>query len=143
MNKNGKDSITAFFSEIETDIAYDPFYPESRIDKFRAAIHNMMVKEKIYRNPALDRNLMIERLGINKNLFVDMFKECFSISFWQFVNALRLKESAKLLEQSDILIEEISMKVGFGTVRTFQRLFMEEYKMTPKEYRKSKRSVTN
>ncbi|MDR1201042.1 MAG: helix-turn-helix domain-containing protein [Tannerellaceae bacterium] len=138
MEKNGKNILEDLFSEIEKEVAVDPFYFENHVDRFRATVREIMVKEKVYRNPALDRNLMIKRLGVNKNLFTEMFRECFGMPFRDFVNGLRLKESAKLLEQSDMSIEKISKKVGFGTIRTFQRLFIAEYKMTPKDYRKSK-----
>ncbi|MDR1091752.1 MAG: helix-turn-helix domain-containing protein [Prevotella sp.] len=138
MEKNGKNILDAFFSEIEKEIAVNPFYFENRVDRFRAAVHEIMVKEKVYHNPALDRNLMIKRLGVNKNLFTEMFRECFGMPFRDFVNGLRLKESAKFLEQSDMSIEKISKIVGFGTIRTFQRLFVAEYKMSPKDYRQMK-----
>lgn len=136
MGKYGVDIITDFFSEIEKEIDNDPFYSENRTDRFRTIVHDIMVKEKAYRNPTLDRNFMIERLRINKNLFAKMFRKCFYMSFREFVNRLRLKESVKLLAQSDLSIEEISEKVGFGTIRTFQRLFSVEYNMSPKDYRK-------
>jgi two-component system response regulator YesN len=59
------------------------------------------------------------------------------MSFSEYVNSLRLKDSITLLEESDLMIEDISEKVGFDTVRTFQRQFMTKYNMSPKEYRKA------
>ncbi|MFC4672571.1 helix-turn-helix domain-containing protein [Dysgonomonas termitidis] len=56
---------------------------------------------------------------------------------------LRLKESVILLEQSDLTIEEIAEKVGFGTVRTFQRQFMAMYNTSPTDYRKIKQGQTD
>ncbi|MFR0679189.1 helix-turn-helix domain-containing protein [Dysgonomonas mossii] len=140
MKERRKNFLEDFYSEIEKDIILDPFYFESRIDKFLISVREIMVKDKAYRNSSLDRNFMVERLSINKNLFAKMFKESFGMSFRVFVNGLRLRESVKLLECSDFSIEDISKKVGFGTVRTFQRLFTAEYNMTPNDYRKKKRN---
>jgi len=143
MKENVKNIIADFFSEIEKEIAVNPFYFENRVDKFRTAVHEIMVKEKVYRNPALDRNFMTKRLCINKNLFAKIFSECFGMPFREFVNGLRLKESVILLEQSDLPIETISEKAGFGTVRTFQRQFQAKYNMSPTNYRKSLKEKTN
>ena len=49
---------------------------------------------------------------------------------------LRLNESLVLLEESDLSMEEISEKVGYGTLRSFQRQFQAKYDIPPKEYRK-------
>jgi AraC-type DNA-binding domain-containing proteins len=80
---------------------------------------------------------MIERIGTNKELFVDAFQYCFGLSFPEYINFLRLKDAITLLEESDLSIEEISERVGFGTVRTFQRQFQAKYNMSPKDYRKA------
>lgn len=135
MREKGKHIITDLFSELEKEITVNPFYIENRVDKFHATVHQIMVKEKVYRNSVLDRHFMTKRLSVNKNLFTEMFRECFGVSFRVFVNELRLKESVILLERSDLSIEKIAEKVGFGTVRTFQRQFAAMYNMSAKEYR--------
>ncbi len=122
---------------IETEDADDDLCPEKRKDQLCIAIRDILLKEKEYRDPTLTRDNIIERLGTNKELFIDAFQYCFGMSFSEYVNSLRLKDSITLLEESDLTIEEISEKVGFGTVRTFQRQFQAKYNMSPKEYRKA------
>ncbi len=123
------------FSADETDDS-PHFWPEKRKDQLCSAIRDIILKEKIYRNPSINRNFLINRLNTNKDLFIESFQYCFEMSFSELINTLRLKDAIILLEQSDLSIEVISEKVGFGTVRTFQRQFRSKYNMSPKEYRK-------
>ena len=108
---------------------------ESRMDKLCLAIRDLMLKDKIYRNPAITQELVIDTLGANRRTFAEAFDFCFQMQFKDYVNFLRLKDAVILLEQSDFTIEEIADTSGFGTVRTFQRQFSAKYNMSPKEYR--------
>ena len=113
----------------------DEFCPESRKDKLCIAIRDLILRDKAYRNPGITRDYVIERLGTNRELFVEAFMYCFGMSFPEYINTLRLKDAVTLLQQSDLTIEEISEKTGFGTVRTFQRQFQTRYGMSAKDYR--------
>lgn len=135
--KRKVDIIDQIFSEIEKDIEQDLSFSKNRKDDFYVAIHQILIKGKAYRDPDLSREALMKRMNIGKDIFIKCFKYCFAMSFRECINRLRLKESAILLEQSDLSIEEIADKVGFGTVRTFQRQYQAKYNMTPKEYRKT------
>lgn len=135
---NKIDIIDDIFSEIEKDIQEDlSFYTNSK-DDFCVTIRRIFIKEKAYRDPTLSRDALIKRMNIGRSIFIKRFQYCFDMSFRECINRLRLKESSILLEQSDLSIEEIAEKIGFGTVRTFQRQFMTRYNMSPKEYRQIK-----
>ncbi|GHT66827.1 hypothetical protein AGMMS50239_28930 [Bacteroidia bacterium] len=131
---------TTFVQEPEEEPETDDdgmLCPESRMDKLCIAIRDIILKEKAYRNPAFSRDYVIERLGTSRTLFVDAFYSCFGMSFPEYINSLRLKDAVRLLEQSDLSIEDISEKTGFGTLRTFQRQFQKNYNLSPKDYRDS------
>ena len=110
--------------------------PESRKDKFCLALRDLLLKEKIYRDEQLSRDSLMERLGINRHDLDEAFLFCFNMQYNGYINLLRLNESLVLLEESDLSMEEISEKVGYGTLRTFQRQFQAKYDIPPKEYRK-------
>jgi AraC-like DNA-binding protein len=124
------------FETLDAPALDDAFRPESSYDKLCLVIRDLLLKDKVYRNPALNRDGMVERLGTSKNLFIDAFQQCFNKSFTDYINELRLNDAIALLEQSDISIEEISEKVGFGTGRTFRRQFQAKYNISPQNYRK-------
>ena len=110
---------------------------ESRMDKLCVAIRDLLLKNKIYRNPAITQELVIETLGTNRRAFSEALEFCLKMKFNDYVNFLRLKDAVQLLEQSDLSMEEISDMVGFGTARTFRNQFSTKYDMTPKDYRNS------
>ena len=128
---------TTFIPEEErTETPDDELCPKSRLDKLCLAIRDLILKDKIYRNPAITQELVIESLGTNRRTFSETFEYCFKMQFKDYISFLRTKDAIILLQQSDLSIEEIADTVGFGTVRTFQRQFNAKYNMSPKEYRK-------
>lgn len=129
--------VNAIFSELEKDIKNDLSSTPNGKDKFCIALCDIIINEKVYRNAALTRNDLMKRMNIGKYLFIKRFQYCFGMPFRECVNKFRMKEAIVLLEYSDLSIEEIANKVGFGTVRTFQRLFLTMYQTTPKGYRKA------
>lgn len=135
---NKIDIIDDIFSEIEKDIESDFSLLTNSKDDFCITIRRIFIEEKAYRDPSLSRDILMKRMNIGKEIFIENFLYSFGMSFRECVNKLRLKESVILLEQSDLSIEKTAKKVGFGTVRTFQRQFMTVYNMSPKEYRQIK-----
>ncbi len=110
--------------------------PENRKDKLCMQIRELILKDKLYLDPALTRDDIVARLGTNKNLFIDAFQECFGMSFNEYIANLRLKEVLSLLAKTDLSIEDISQQAGFGTTRTLRRQFNDKYGMSPADYRR-------
>lgn len=54
----------------------------------------------------------------------------------EFIRIIRLRRAASLLEKSQLTISEIAYQVGFNNPKYFARLFKEEYKVLPTEFRK-------
>ena len=51
------------------------------------------------------------------------------------MNGVRLNYAASILENTNESITTLSLEAGFESQRTFNRVFKERYKMTPREYR--------
>ena len=111
--------------------------PDSRYNRLCIQLRNLMLKDKIYLDPSLTRDNLAQQLDVKKDLFTDIFRSCFGLTFNEYINSQRLKEAIVLLEHSEYTIEKISQKTGFGTVRTFERQFQNKYNMSPKAYRKA------
>lgn len=58
------------------------------------------------------------------------------ISFNGYINMLRINKACDLLQKTDKSIASISEEVGFGSIRTFNRVFVQIIKTTPYDYRK-------
>ena len=57
------------------------------------------------------------------------------LNFSDYINTLRVRRASRLLEKTDKKIADISEDVGFGSIRSFNRAFLDVMKMTPKEFR--------
>jgi signal transduction histidine kinase/ligand-binding sensor domain-containing protein/DNA-binding response OmpR family regulator len=54
----------------------------------------------------------------------------------EFIRIIRLRTGADLLQKSRLSVSEVAYKIGFNNPKYFARLFKEEYKVLPTEYRK-------
>ena len=57
-------------------------------------------------------------------------------SLSNYINSVRLNEAKKLILKGERL-ETVSEKVGFGSLRTFMRVFKKSEGITPGQYKKS------
>lgn len=80
-------------------------------------------------------------LGISKYTLSRLFAKTFHCNFSQYVNGVRLDYAIALLENSNDSITTISLDAGFESQRTFNRVFKERCKMTPREYRIQIRAI--
>lgn len=76
-------------------------------------------------------------LHISRSSISHTFSNRISMSFNDYINSLRLDEACQHLKNKSLSITEISDLSGFPTVRTFNRVFVKRYGITPTEYRKA------
>ena len=80
--------------------------------------------------------------GMASDLYVSpfelsrLFASTFHMNFNSYVNENRLDYAASLLSQTDEPVTDVMYTAGFGSQRTFNRVFREKFHMTPREYRK-------
>lgn len=74
-------------------------------------------------------------LGVSKYVLSRLFAKTFHCNFNKYVNGVRLNYAIAALENTNESITTICLDAGFESQRTFNRVFKERYKMTPREYR--------
>ena len=74
---------------------------------------------------------------VSKSKCCSVFKEYAGHTPMDYLNLYRLKVSTDLLRTTDKSIAEISASCGFGQQSYYNRLFLREYSMTPKAFRKN------
>lgn len=86
---------------------------------------------------AEDLNLesMAEHVGFSKFHFSRLFKQYTDLTFNDYLNYRRLKAAEELLADRSISITEVSLRSGFSSISSFNRLFKEAKHCTPREYR--------
>ncbi|MFR8170396.1 MAG: helix-turn-helix transcriptional regulator [Marvinbryantia sp.] len=65
-----------------------------------------------------------------------VFSKTFHTNFNGYLNDVRLDYVCHLLRHTDQSITEAYENAGFSSQRTFNRVFQERFRMTPREYRR-------
>lgn len=75
--------------------------------------------------------------GYVPTYFSRIFKECTGMTFYEYLTSYRLAMSEKLLaDKKKRSIVEIAQGAGFGSVKTFDRVFKAKMGISPLKYRK-------
>ena len=80
---------------------------------------------------------MSQALGYEEHYLSRCFHKHFTFNFKDFINQLRVSESKKLLQGTNLSVTEISYRCGFNSIRNFNRNFLRECGVSPQVYRKS------
>lgn len=86
----------------------------------------------------LSLDLVSQKLHLSKYYISHIFSNKLHVSFTDFINTLRIEQSCTLLEKG-ANITDVALSSGFSSVRTFNRVFVQQMNMTPREYIKIKK----
>ena len=97
----------------------------------------------IHRNYQEDVTLtqLSDRFGMSASRISEVIKEKTGQTFVHFLQDLRLRHASSLLVSTDYSVVEVALEVGFGSYKTFAKVFRERKGMAPLAYRKAKRPV--
>ncbi len=76
-----------------------------------------------------------EALHVSRYYVSHLFANRLHIRFPAYINSLRIKKACDMLKQHDLSVTEISYAVGYNSPRTFDRCFLAQKGVTPKQYR--------
>ena len=92
------------------------------------------IEEHYRENITLDT--LSKELYINKFTVSKIFSEQIGVNFRTYLGIIRSNIAAKLIRSTNDSLENISTMSGFSSVRTFDRTFYNNFRITPREYRK-------
>lgn len=99
------------------------------IEKSIKYIHNNY-KEK------LPLQLVASYVFVNPQYFSRIFKKEIGVSYTDYVNKLKIEYACKLLKTTNYPAYRIASECGFSDPSYFNRVFVQQMKMTPKVYRR-------
>ena len=106
-----------------------------------ASLLALMKEEELFKNPELSRDDICARLGTNRTYLAEAVKLCSGLTLGGFINHQRLRWAAEALSsRDDVPVQAIGEDAGFSSRSTFNRLFQEQYGMSPSSYRSASRS---
>lgn len=121
-------------SEVEQPLSYEQLTFNSVRERDRQAIIDYISKN--FSNPEIDNESVSKAAGVSRTKVNEILKSEYGSTFTNHINKLRVIEASRLLaEKSDAHITEIAYLVGFKNISYFNKLFKEEFGLTPKEVR--------
>ena len=106
-------------------------------DELSQHIRSVIIRERLYLNAQFDRQAAIDYFHLSKERIGAAFSQGSEFpTIADFINHCRLEYAKELLAVSpEMTVDDIASAAGFGTRRTFSRLFKDRYSITPTEYR--------
>lgn len=138
----GDRSLDAF--GIAVDQGPVPLIPDAlTTDELSQHIRSVIIRERLYLNTQFDRQAAIDYFHLSKERIGAAFSQGSEFpTIADFINHCRLEYAKELLAVSpEMTVDDIASASGFGTRRTFSRLFKERYSITPTEYRNQNKDV--
>ena len=115
-----------------------------------AQIHDTIVREQLYLDPACDRQMLTDRFHLSKERLGALFAQHCKTSrpaeghlqgknISAYINGLRLDHASRLLTtQPDIDIRQVATQSGFNSHQYFSNCFKQRFGLSPTDYRRAK-----
>ncbi len=81
----------------------------------------------------LDR--VAEELHVSKYYISHLFTEKLQIRFIDYIHMLRINDACRKLTSTELSVSKIAHSVGYNSIRSFNRTFIQRMKMAPTLYR--------
>ena len=98
----------------------------------------LLAVEKNMNNSEYSVDDLATSLAFSRRQLSRKFQSIIGLSPSEFILSIRIKRAAQLLKDSQYNISEISDRVGFSTIRSFNQNFKDEFGITPTQYREDK-----
>lgn len=102
---------------------------------FREKLYQLCKEHNFFQKEDLTRDDLANAMGTNHTYFTRKLKEATGLSFYDYINSLRIEESIELLMNTELSVEDIAMQCGFKSKSSFYRAFDKIHGCTPKEYK--------
>lgn len=89
-----------------------------------------------FSDPDLSVERIAQHVGLTRSYLYKIFQKTANSSISDTIQNLRLSKAVALLEHNQYSIKELSNMVGFNSQAYFSKLFKEQFKLSPTDYRK-------
>ena len=107
---------------------------------------DLIENEQLYLNCELKLTDLADKLNISRHHASQVINESFGVSFYAYINKLRVQEAEKLLKDEsalDLNITDIAFKSGFNNRVSFYNSFRKHVGVTPLEFRNKKMAAAS
>jgi len=107
--------------------------PSSLIEK----IDDAMLNDNLFLQPELSLITLCEKVGTNRTYASKAIKDAKGCNFSDYVNRFRLDYAVEMMKNTpkdEIVVQNIAMQCGCGSIQTFYRYFKLFYNETPTQW---------
>ncbi len=126
------------FVSLLFDYAYQVLKDSGRREQYRFVERARDYIQAHYTDSMLSLEMVSSNLGISGPYLSTLMTRYLSMGFGEYVNRYRLDQAKRLLERSDISVQEIGRMTGFNSPQSFGRVFKKYTEETPGKYRERK-----
>jgi ligand-binding sensor domain-containing protein/signal transduction histidine kinase/CheY-like chemotaxis protein/AraC-like DNA-binding protein len=118
---------------------------EPSMSKLDEAFINKLVEyiETNIADPNIDSKSIGDHLAVSRTVLYSKIKALTGQGVHEFIKSIRLKKSLKLLLEGKYTISQVTIEVGFSSHSYFNKCFIKQYGMPPKEYIAKKKGLRN
>ncbi len=84
----------------------------------------------------LTRSQIAQAVGYNESYVSHIFSQALQMSIPEYIHGLRVEDAQRLLRHTSKSVIQIGEDLGFGSIRSFNRVFLRHTGLTPTAYRK-------
>lgn len=85
-------------------------------------LNKLFIEEKLYLNPQLKLSDVARQVGTNRTYLSRFFNQEKQMTFFDYVNNLRVEHAVGLLQKSNLRLNVIAEQSGFNSISTFRRV---------------------
>ena len=114
-----------------------------RVEAEKAGVHHSKLIRRArdyilsHIGEAITTERLSKELGMNRTYLCKLFMEETGLTINQYVTQVKLEESKRLMDVTKKPVSEIAEYLGFSSQSYFQKVFKNQYGITPGEYRRT------
>lgn len=137
-NADGKYALTKLCGYF--NLLMSAVIPNLQLKPQLQTAHSTLSKILDYCNKSFKDEISLDdvsqKLHLSKYYISHIINKELNLSFSDYINSLRISAACDMLKETDAKIADVSEDIGFGTIRSFNRIFKEHMNITPGEYRR-------
>ncbi len=90
-------------------------------------------------SPALGIEYIMEKFSLSEKRAQQLMRSATGMTFFEYINHQRMERAKRMLEETDIAIQEICSACGYASLNTFYKAFQRTFSMAPNAMRKKAR----
>ena len=125
--------------KLQNQLAQDLMFEPSRVSLsspdekfFEEAI---LIVEKYMDDGEFGVQVLVKELGLSRTLVFEKFKGLIGKTPNEFIQMIRMKRAAQLIQDGNLKINEVAFMVGFSDPKYFSKSFQKFYKVLPSKFK--------